>query len=125
MRVAANTYDANGSDTITVFNVAPVKAIVGTSEAFTGIVVAGVEQTVTIGEVVRYQLQVQLPNSTMNNFQLVDPLPAGLGFVNSGSGNMLNADLLLIADQPMSSAGLSGGEYSQHRQQRHHADRCA
>ena len=94
-----NTYDANGSDTITVFNVGPVKSVVATSETFTGIV-SGV-QTVTIGEVVRYRLQVQLPNSTMNGFQLVDPLPAGLGFVDPANVASLNADLVLIADQPM------------------------
>ena len=91
---ANNTYDAIGSDTITVFNVGPVKSVVATSEAFTG-VVSGV-QTVTIGEVVRYRLQVQLPNSTMNGFQLVDALPTGLGFVNS-SVSSLNADLVLLA----------------------------
>ena len=99
---SANNYDAKGSDTITVFNVTPLKTIVATSETFTGII--GGVQTVTIGEVVRYQLQVQLPNSTMNGFQLVDALPAGLGFVNPASVASLNADLILIADQPMTLA---------------------
>ena len=91
-----------------MFNVAPTKAIVGTSEAFTGIV--GGVQTVTIGEVVRYRLQVQLPNSTMNNFQLVDPLPSGLGFVDSSDSASLNATLLFAGSNSITfAANILGG----------------
>jgi large repetitive protein len=91
---AQNTYDASGSGTVTVFNVAPVKSIVATSEAFTG-VVGGVQQA-TIGEIVRYQLLVQLPNSTMNGFEMIDSLPTGLSFLDPS-----NAMILFTSDTAM------------------------
>ena len=77
---AANTYSANGAATVTVANVAPTKTIVATSEASTG-AVSGTER-VAIGEIVRYRLVVQVPEGTSTNFQLRDPLPAGLRFIN-------------------------------------------
>jgi hypothetical protein len=107
---ASNTYVANDSYTITMYKVGPVKSVVATLEAYTS-VVSGV-QTVTTGEVVRYHLQVQLPNTTMNNFQIVDPRAAGLGFVDPANASTLNPDLILIADQPMTLSSNLTGNYS-------------
>ena len=54
----------------------PAKSIVATSEAAT----AGTD--VTIGEIVRYRLQLEILEGTVQNLQLVDTLPVGLQLID-------------------------------------------
>ncbi|MCF6313106.1 MAG: isopeptide-forming domain-containing fimbrial protein [Verrucomicrobiales bacterium] len=88
--------DGEGSDASTLNNYAgsddsdirvsvPIntKSIVETSESFTGLV-AGTER-VAIGEIVRYRLQVEWPEGSANNVQIVDRLPVGMVFINDGT----------------------------------------
>lgn len=77
---ALDDYADNGSITFVVDNVVPVKSITATSEAFTG-VLGGIQRLV-VGEIVRYRLQVQIPEGTSVNLQLRDILPSGLAFLN-------------------------------------------
>ncbi len=56
----------------------PAKSIVATSEAHT------TSTNVTIGEIVRYRLQVEVLEGTVRNLQLVDTLPAGMQLVDVG-----------------------------------------
>jgi uncharacterized repeat protein (TIGR01451 family)/fimbrial isopeptide formation D2 family protein len=56
---------------------APVKSIASTSAGHT----SGTD--LTIGEVVRYRLQVALPEGVLTNFQIADALPAGLQYSNT------------------------------------------
>ena len=64
---------------VTVLTLQNTKAIVSTSEAST------TGSNVAIGEIVRYQLVVQVPQSSMPGFQIVDPLPVGMSFLDDGS----------------------------------------
>ena len=73
--VAAWTDDA----TIEVANVIPTKSLISTSETHT----AGTNAS--IGEMVRYRLSVEVPEGTMNDFQLHDQLPNGLTFLDDGT----------------------------------------
>ncbi len=80
---ALNDYASQGQAEVTINSVAPIKSIVATSEAHTG-VVSGVER-VAIGEIVRYRLVVQLPEGTSVNFQIQDLLPGGLTYLDDGT----------------------------------------
>ncbi len=80
---ALNDYQVQASADVTVNNVQPVKSIVSTSEAITG-TVGGTEQVV-IGEIVRYRAEVQIPEGSSPNFQIVDLLPTGLQFLDDGT----------------------------------------
>jgi fimbrial isopeptide formation D2 family protein/uncharacterized repeat protein (TIGR01451 family) len=84
---------------VTTRNVIPVKSIKATSEAHT----SGTD--VAIGEIVRYRLQVQIPEGTSTNLQLKDVLPAGLTFLNDGT-----AKVALVSNTAgsMTSSTLSG-----------------
>jgi len=66
------------------------KTIVSTSEEVT----AG--SNVAIGEIVRYRLQVTVPEGNLTNFKLEDSLPAGISFLNDGT-----------ASRPVFSSGVS------------------
>ncbi len=70
-----NDYRSTGTANFTIFTPTPVKSIVATSEAGT------LGASVAVGEVVRYRLAVQVPRSTLANFQLVDTLVAGLAYL--------------------------------------------
>ena len=71
----------------------PIKSIVGTSEASTAETDTGVDdgvnplepRDVTIGEVVRYRLEVGIPEGTIPNFKIQDTLPAGMRYLNDGT----------------------------------------
>jgi len=59
------------------------KSLVTTSEAHTLL------SDVTIGEIVRYRLVIQLPETgLLTNFQVTDALPAGLKFRNDGTARI-------------------------------------
>ena len=82
-----NDYRTQGPRTITISSVALQKYLVATSEAHTTIV-GGTEQ-VTIGEIVRYRLVVQIPEGTSTNFQILDRLPGGLTFLNDNTAKAI------------------------------------
>jgi len=77
----------------------PSATLLATSEPFT------TDANVAIGEVLRYRLQVGIPEGTSVNLQLVDLLPSGLQFLNDST-----AKVALVADTPtnISSSTLSG-----------------
>ncbi|MBN1438978.1 MAG: sortase [Anaerolineales bacterium] len=64
---------------------APAKYIVGTSEAHTGFTTM---EQVAVGEVVRYRIAARIPESTSENFQFRDLLPAGLVFLDDGTARV-------------------------------------
>ena len=84
-----------------------MKSIVATSEAGT------LGASVAVGEVVRYRLAVQVPRSTLTNFQLVDTLVAGLSylpgtarvmFVSNPAGSIASSTITAPAAQQTSLA---------------------
>ncbi|MCP9823492.1 VCBS domain-containing protein [Cyanobium sp. L1E-Cus] len=77
--------------TITLRNATVSKSVVSTSEASTS------GSNVAIGEIVRYRLQVTVPEGNLANFKLVDSLPTGVSFLGDGS-----------ASTPIFSSGVSG-----------------
>ncbi len=85
------------------------KAIVATSETFTGLV-GGVER-VAVGELVRYRVTLQLGESTFGDLLLHDMLPDGLQFINDGSATLVFVSSkrrhLFLRDRR--SGGLCGG----------------
>ncbi len=80
--VAPNTYRGTDTATVTVFST-PVKSIIDTSEAHTGLV-SGVER-LAIGEIVRYRLVYRIAEGMAANFRLEDDLPAGLLFLDDNT----------------------------------------
>ncbi|MCP3880977.1 MAG: isopeptide-forming domain-containing fimbrial protein [Sulfitobacter sp.] len=74
------------------------KSIAATSESYTD------NPYVAIGEIVRYRLEVPLPEGSFPNLQMRDLLPDGLLFLNDGS-----ATLALVSDDaPMASTNPAG-----------------
>jgi fimbrial isopeptide formation D2 family protein/uncharacterized repeat protein (TIGR01451 family) len=67
-------------------NVSVTKSIVSTSEAHTS-AVDGVER-VTIGEIVRYRVEVALPEGSLTDLQIHDVLPTGLTFIDDGTATV-------------------------------------
>ena len=76
--------------TITLRNATVSKSVVATSEASTS------GSNVAIGEIVRYRVQVTVPEGNLANFKLVDALPTGLSFLDG------------TASAPIFSSGVSG-----------------
>ncbi len=76
---SANTYNASGSATLSIKNPVPSKSIITTSEASTS------GTNVAIGEIVRYQLAVQMPEALSQAFQIKDALPTGLSFLGGNT----------------------------------------
>lgn len=74
-----NDYNGSDSASVAIANVAVQKAVIATSESHTS------AANVTIGEIVRYRLAVQVPEGSITNFQMRDALPPGLTFLNDGS----------------------------------------
>lgn len=58
------------------------KSVLSTSEASTS------GSNVAIGEIVRYRLQVNLPEGELSDFKLIDALPAGLSFLSDGTAKL-------------------------------------
>lgn len=76
---ALDDYSDDDDAVITINQIAPVKSIVASSEAST------TSPEVAIGEIVRYRLLVEIPETTLVDFQLQDRLPDGMIFLNDGS----------------------------------------
>ncbi len=72
------------------------KSVATTSESHTGFK-GGFEQ-VTIGEIVRYRLAVELPEGGTQRFQLLDHLPAGISYLPG------NDKLAIVSTIPMTGA---------------------
>lgn len=78
-----NDYATSASDSITAFRpVIDSKTIVATSEAHT------IGTDVTIGEIIRYRLVIELPEVTVADFRVQDILPEGLMFLNDGTATL-------------------------------------
>ena len=93
----ANDYRASDTATVTVVST-PTKSIRVTSEAHTT-AVSGVER-VAVGEIIRYRLQLSLPEGTAIGFQLQDVLPLGLRFLDDNT-----ATAALVSDGGVPPAG--------------------
>ena len=78
-----------------------VKSIVATSESHTGF--AGGSERVTVGEVVRYRLVVEVPEGTHAGFELRDLLPDGLTYLEDGTGTVA-----FVSDGGFTSTGTNG-----------------
>lgn len=81
-----NNYSVSDSTGVSIAGAVITKTIVRTSEDFTGLV-AGIER-VAVGEIVRYRLQVRIPEGTFPDRQLGDILPAGMVFINDGTATV-------------------------------------
>ncbi|NNJ26985.1 isopeptide-forming domain-containing fimbrial protein [Alienimonas chondri] len=77
------------------------KRIVATSESHTGEV--GGTERVTVGEIVRYRMMVEVPEGTHQNFQLKDLLPAGMTYLDDGT-----ATVGFVSDGNLTSSGAHG-----------------
>ncbi|HKO43695.1 MAG TPA: LamG-like jellyroll fold domain-containing protein [Pyrinomonadaceae bacterium] len=75
------------------------KTLVNTSESHT------VGSNVTIGEIVRYRLAIELPETGMlPNFQVIDALPPGLKFVDPAAARIALVSNLPITRTPLINA---------------------
>ncbi|MCP9786370.1 VCBS domain-containing protein, partial [Cyanobium sp. N5-Cardenillas] len=77
--------------TVTLRNATVSKSIVSTSESST------TGNKLAIGEIVRYRVQVTVPEGNLADFRLVDSLPTGITFLDDGS-----------ASAPIFSSGVAG-----------------
>lgn len=82
----------------------PVKYLDSTSEAHTG------GSSLAIGEIVRYRLEVPLPEGSMPNFTITDNLPAGLQFVDVGQVTVAYTATTSITHDPINVAGAPFGD---------------
>ena len=92
---SANDYSASASGNVQIDPLVPVKSLVATSESHT------VDSDVAIGEIVRYQLSVEIPEGDTAGFTITDDLPAGLTYIG-------NPKLAFVAD----GTGTTSGVYS-------------
>ena len=83
---SVNNYAISSTETVTVDPLVPVKRLVATSESHTA------DDDVAIGEIVRYQLEVKIPEGETNGFSITDNLPAGLKYLG-------NPKIAFIADR--------------------------
>ena len=93
-----NYSDLDDNTIITTPEVEVVKTIVDTSEAHTS------GSNVTIGEIIRYRVTMDVPELTIANFQVQDLLPSGLTFLNDGT-----ATIQYVADVGFDSTLLGNG----------------
>lgn len=80
--------DPISDDASVVVQPIPSKLIDSTSEVSTGVSGGGTTQ-VTIGEIVRYRLVVQIPEGSSPNLIIRDNLPNGLTFLNDGTSTVV------------------------------------
>jgi uncharacterized repeat protein (TIGR01451 family)/fimbrial isopeptide formation D2 family protein len=90
--VAAGNNTGLGYNFGELFAFNPVKSIVSTSAPTT------LGSDVAIGEVIRYQLVVNVPYGILSDFQIHDQIPAGLRFLDDGTASVAYTGV-----------GLSGG----------------
>ncbi len=97
----ANDYRASDTADVTVFS-QPTKSIVATSEAHTGFV--SPNESVVVGEIVRYRLEFLLAEGSATDFQLQDLLPTGLQVLDDNTAMVA----LVSNDAGIGSSTLSG-----------------
>ncbi|MCP5100941.1 MAG: hypothetical protein GY943_35775, partial [Chloroflexi bacterium] len=79
----------------------PVKSIISTSEAHT----SDSPSRLAIGEIIRYRLQVSVPEGTMTNFEIQDRLRDGMQYLDDGTATVtVTADTSIVHD-PMNVPG--------------------
>ncbi|MBL8776714.1 MAG: DUF11 domain-containing protein [Acidimicrobiales bacterium] len=88
---AANDYRDSDGATVMAPDATIAKSIAATSEAST------TATSVTVGEVVSYDVLVNLPEGDLSSFSVVDAVPAGMGYVG-GSAQVSTSHPLLGAD---------------------------
>ncbi|MEL6929641.1 MAG: hypothetical protein AAFO95_13515, partial [Cyanobacteria bacterium J06600_6] len=91
-----NNYADSDDASLTTPGLTPTKSIVATSETSTSEAGDGTDvnpRIVTIGEVVRYRLSIDLPEGQIDNLKVEDVLPTGLKYLHDGS-----ARVALVAD---------------------------
>jgi LPXTG-site transpeptidase (sortase) family protein len=91
--VNPDDYHSSSSVGLTVAAVALLKFLEATSEASTSDASLPFSGTTnppsgTIGEILRFRLIAQIPESTIANFQVTDALPAGLTFLDDGTARV-------------------------------------
>ena len=98
----ANDYVVSDDGHIKAPPLEPIKTIVATSETFTSEADSGVDDTVdpingadpveprdvTIGEIVRYRLEVGIPEGTIPDLAITDLLPAGLRYLDDDTAKV-------------------------------------
>ena len=103
--VTVNTDDpdtpAAADPTVTLLNTSMGKTIIGSNQAFTPLGQAA------IGEILNYQLVLQVNPGTLNNVTLVDSLPLGMAFVNCVSITTSSPDL--TTSEPSGFPGVCAG----------------
>jgi len=103
-----NDYVATDAGSVSVPIDAPLLRIVGSSETATGPVTGAVESSATprtdtrvaVGEIVRYRMVVQLPESTTADVRITPRIPPGLQFLNDGT-----AAIGFVSDGGLASGG--------------------
>ena len=101
-----NDYSASDIAAIVTSSFDPVKSIVETSESSTS------NNDLTIGEIARYRLLVQIPEGNTNNLQISDLLPEGLRYLDDGTSKVAlvsdgNLTSDTITDEDAASTDLS------------------
>ncbi len=101
----ANTFlpeaaNLNDQATVSLRKGEITKSLVSTSEAFTS------GSNVAIGEVVRYRLQVNLPEGELAKFVISDVLPVGISFLNDGSARGQLLGDLQASSSPIGADGV-------------------
>jgi large repetitive protein len=110
-----NDYVATGIGSVTVPIDAPLLRIVGSSEAATTPAPEAVESSdnprtdtlVAVGEIVRYRMIVQLPESTTLDVRLTPRIPPGLQFLNDGTST-----IGFVSDGGLGSSAVPGAALS-------------
>lgn len=82
------------------------KAIVTTSESHTG--AAGGTDALAVGEIVRYRVEIEVPESSALDLTVQDLLPDGLQFINPHTALDNSARIAFVSDGGLSSAGAIG-----------------
>jgi LPXTG-site transpeptidase (sortase) family protein len=84
---AVNDYTSFATVNVSISTTSHFKYLMNTSELHTSGLQAG-RTRVSVGEIVRYRLVVQIPEGTSPNFQLQDQLPPGLTYLDDGSATI-------------------------------------
>ncbi len=103
-----NTYNDDGDDTVTIVgSYSATKSITATSESHTS---TATPEPVAIGEIIRYQLAVTLPEGTSENVQLIDQLSAGIVILEDTQVTVefVSDDAMDATDNPVLNAANSG-----------------
>ena len=99
--------DNTATATLNVFDAAPLKSLVNTSEPSTSVV--GGTQRVTVGEMIRYRISTPLAEGTFTNLQFVDDLPTGLQFMDDNTSTVAfvcNGSANCVTSSALSGTGL-------------------